>query len=92
MKTGILFLTLLLLLLSYNTNAQTFNDNNDEQENTHRDRTNNFTVQRLIIINDNNEVLMSREEYVWATPSLVYTERQYLKDGLDILASAYLRY
>ncbi|MFD2561614.1 NUDIX hydrolase [Aquimarina rubra] len=58
-------------------------------QNSHQPPTHNFTVQRLIIINDNNEILMSREENVWATPSLIYNKRQYLKEALDSLSNAY---
>lgn len=55
----------------------------------HQDPTHNFTVKRLIIINDNNEMLMCKEKYVWASPSLVYSERQYLTEALDSVANAY---
>ena len=55
----------------------------------HQDPTHNFTVKRLIIVNDDNEMLMCKEEYVWATPSLVYNERQYINEALDSVANAY---
>jgi len=55
----------------------------------HQDPTHNFTVKRLIIVNDNNEMLMGKEEYVWATPSLVYNKRQYINEALDSVANAY---
>lgn len=58
-------------------------------ENEHQSPTHNFTVQRLIIMNDANEILMMREESVWATPSLIYTKQQFLKEGLDSLSNAY---
>jgi len=60
-----------------------------ESQAQHQDPTHNFTVKRLIIVNENNEMLMCKEEYVWATPSLVYNERQYTKEALDSVASAY---
>lgn len=59
------------------------------QNNPHRDPTHNFTVHRLIIVNDQHEMLMIREQHVWATPSFVYHERQYVKESLDSLARAY---
>ncbi len=59
------------------------------QSNPHRDPTHNFAVHRLIILNDNNEILMCREKQVWATPSYVYKDRQYIKESLDSLAKAY---
>ena len=55
----------------------------------HEDPTHNFTVKRLIIINENNEMLMCKEKYVWATPSLVYNGRHYVKEALDSVANAY---
>ena len=59
------------------------------QNNPHRDPTHNFAVHRLIIVNDQHEMLMSREQHVWGTPSFVYRERQYVKESLDSLARAY---
>ena len=32
---------------------------------------------------------MCKEQWVWATPSLLYSERQYIKEGLDSLSNAY---
>jgi len=60
-----------------------------ESQSQHQDPTHNFTVKRLIIINDNNEMLMCKEQYVWATPSLIYNERQYTKEALESVANAY---
>ncbi len=67
--------------------ASFFNCN--QMKGQHEDPTHNFTVKRLIIINDNNEMLMCKESYVWATPSLVYNERQYITEALDSVANAY---
>ncbi len=61
----------------------------DNPQNSHRNPTHNFSVQRLLIINDNNEVLMAREDHVWAPISFLYDQRQYLKEGLDSLANAH---
>ncbi len=58
-------------------------------QNVHQDPTHNFTVQRLLIVNGNNELLMCREQSVWAPPSLIYDQRQFLKEGLDSLSNAY---
>ncbi|MBW1297284.1 NUDIX hydrolase [Aquimarina litoralis] len=57
--------------------------------NEHQSPTHNFVVNRIIILNEQNEVLMSREENVWATPSFVYDKRQYVKEALDSLSTAY---
>jgi len=59
------------------------------EQNGHTDPNPNFTVQRLIILNDKNEMLMCREENVWTTPSFIYNKPQYLKEGLDSLSIAY---
>ncbi|MEM1359139.1 MAG: hypothetical protein AAGF89_13110 [Bacteroidota bacterium] len=49
----------------------------------------NFTLQRLIILNDQQEMLMSREDSVWAMPFLLYQDRQHVKEGLDSVANSY---
>lgn len=59
------------------------------QNNPHQGPTHNFVVHRLIILNDQGQMLMCREQHVWATPSFIYKERQYVKEALDSLASAY---
>ncbi|SEM01376.1 hypothetical protein SAMN04487910_3914 [Aquimarina amphilecti] len=76
MKTIVTLCVVMLCLLSCNNDG-------------HQDPTHNFVVQRIIILNEKNEILMSREENVWATPSLVYNKRQYLKEGLDSLLNEY---
>ena len=58
-------------------------------QSTHRDPTHNFTMQRLLILNDKGEMLMCKEDYVWAPPSGMYSQRQYVKEGLDSIAQAY---
>ncbi|MEM9929934.1 MAG: hypothetical protein AAF840_08960 [Bacteroidota bacterium] len=60
-----------------------------EQEHVHGAPTHNFTVHRLLIINDQNEMLMMREQHVWAPPSHLFDQRQYIREGLDSLAAAY---
>ncbi|MEL6923611.1 MAG: hypothetical protein AAFO94_06135 [Bacteroidota bacterium] len=55
----------------------------------HQKPTHNFTVNRLLIVNDNDEILMCRDQHVWATPSFLYTHRQYVNEALDSLAGAY---
>ncbi len=60
-----------------------------QNENVHQDPTHNFTVYRLIILNDKNEMLMSSEESVWAAPFLLFNQRQFLQEGLNDLAKSY---
>lgn len=61
----------------------------EENENSHTAPTHNFTVERLIILNDNNEIFMGREQDVWGAPSFPFNERQYVKESIDSLANAY---
>jgi len=49
----------------------------------------NFVINRVLIVNEKNEILMIREQSVWATPSYKYSERQYVKESVDSLANAY---
>ncbi len=58
-------------------------------QNMHRDPTHNFTMQRLLIVNENNEILMCKEDYVWAPPSGMHSQRQYIRESLDSIAHAY---
>ncbi|MFD2823948.1 NUDIX hydrolase [Lacinutrix iliipiscaria] len=76
MKKQIIILLAIFCLLSCNRNE-------------HQDPTHNFTVQRLIIINDYNEILMSNQKDLWFTPSLVYNKSQFIKEGLDSLSNEY---
>jgi len=69
MKTRILILTLAASLFSAYNYAQ---ESNEEAQNVHQDPTHNFTLHRLIVLNDKNEMLMNREDYVWAPPSSIY--------------------
>lgn len=79
MKTHLI----LLMMIGFISYAQ------EEQQSSHQAPTHNFTVQRLIIINNKNEILMAREQHVWAPPSLLFNERQYIKESLDSLSKAY---
>lgn len=76
MRVSAIFSLIMLSLLACN-------------QNPHQDSAHNFTVQRLIILNDKNEMLMCREESVWATPSFIYDKRQFQKEALDSLSNAY---
>lgn len=60
-----------------------------QQQPQHWEPTHNFTVKRLIILNDKNEILMGKVESNWYTPSLVYDQRQYIRESLDSLSNEY---
>ncbi len=60
-----------------------------QNENSHTAPTHNFTVERLIILNEKNEIFMTREQDVWGAPSFSFDKRQYVKESIDSLANAY---
>ena len=82
MKTNFFLAVLGFSLFFNHSNAQNSQD-------AHRDPTHNFTMQRLLIVNDKNEVLMCKEDYVWAPLSGMYSQRHYIKESLDSIAEAY---
>ncbi|MEM6895357.1 MAG: hypothetical protein AAF554_16800 [Bacteroidota bacterium] len=86
MKTRILILTLAAVLFSAQNHAQ---ESDEEAQNVHQDPTHNFTLQRLIVLNDKNEMLMNREDYVWAPPSAIYDKREYVNESIENLASTF---
>ncbi len=49
----------------------------------------NFIVNRVLIVNEQDEILMVMEQDVWAAPSFLYNKRQFLKESIDSLANAY---
>jgi hypothetical protein len=51
-------------------------------------KTDNYTIQRLIIHNSKGEILMQRNKFGWFTPSIRSNENQSLREGLDSLATA----
>ncbi|MEN1785571.1 MAG: hypothetical protein AAGF77_10565 [Bacteroidota bacterium] len=55
----------------------------------HQDPTHNFSMQRLIVLNENNEMLMVRESYVWVPPALLYDKQEYVLENLQRLAKDY---
>jgi len=61
----------------------------NKEQNAHVEPTHNFTVNRLIVLNDKGEVLMGKEEGNWYTLSHVYNERQFIKECLDSLSNEY---
>lgn len=58
-------------------------------ENHHAEPTHNFTVKRLLIFNNQKEVLMVKEADHWYSPSMLYNDRQFVKEGLDSLANTF---
>lgn len=47
----------------------------------------NYTIQRLIIVNGNEEILMLKNKFGWHTPALRSNDNQSIKESLDSLAS-----
>jgi len=60
-----------------------------EEEQGHWNPTHNFTVQRLIILNDQGEMLLGRQDHVWASPALIFDERLYSNESMENLAKKY---
>lgn len=58
-------------------------------ETEHQPPTHNFTVMRLLIVNEQNELLMGQIDSNWYAPSLVYNQRQFIQESLDSLSAAY---
>ncbi|WP_109436036.1 MULTISPECIES: nuclear transport factor 2 family protein [Aquimarina] len=54
-----------------------------------KNKIDNYTVQRLLIFNENNEVLLQNNEYGWSTPGIRNNTRQSIKESLDSLASKF---
>lgn len=78
MKFTLLFLCILIFITSCKTD-----------EHQHSEPTHNFTVNRLLILNENNEILMGKEAGMWFTMSHIYDKRQYIKESLDSLANSF---
>ena len=87
-----IFILILVTLFNITTQAQLNqssheNDHSEEQEeSTFVKPDGNFSVHRLFIVNDNDEILITDD---WFTPSFIHSERQYLTEALDSLATAY---
>jgi hypothetical protein len=48
-----------------------------------------YTIQRLIIYNNNGEVLLEKHKNGWMTPALRHSSRTTIKEGLENLASEF---
>jgi len=48
-----------------------------------------YTIQRLIIYNQNNEILLEQNEFGWMTPALRHNSKETIKDGLMKLGSEF---
>lgn len=77
------------LLITFFIACFSFVNAQEEVSEGHWDPNSNFAVMRLIVINDNNEMLLLLDENVWAPPSFIFRERQYIKEGLDSLSAAF---
>jgi len=65
-----------LVFLSLNTNAS-------------ENGIDSYTIQRLIIINPEGEVLLEKNAFGWMTPALRHNSKKSIKDGLDNLAAEF---
>ncbi len=62
---------------------------NDQEQYNHLEPTQNFSVNRLIILNDKNEMLMGKEEGNWYNPGEVYIEPQFVMESLTAITDKY---
>lgn len=61
---------------------------NTANETNHSEPTHNFTVDRILIINEKNELLLGREQNVWAAPYTTFNKRQFINESIDSIANA----
>ncbi len=85
MKNIITLIILLLMIVSCGKKLQ----NNNQAQYNHLEPTQNFTVNRLIILNEKNEMLMGKEKGHWYNPGDVYIESQFVKESVNSLAGKY---
>ncbi|WP_426485215.1 NUDIX hydrolase [Flavobacterium sp. 2] len=50
-------------------------------------KTDNYTVQLLIIFNDKKEILMMRNQFGWHTPAMRSDKPQAIRESIDSLAA-----
>ncbi len=81
-----LFFLIPFLLIStiYSSSAQS--DDTPKEEIPHYLRKDNFTVLRIIIMNEDNEVLMIGGKDWWGMPYVNFTKRQFVNEAIDSLA------
>ena len=56
------------------------------EEIPHYERKDNFTVLRVIILNAENQILMTNDQGYWGMPWVNLTKRQFLNEALDSMA------
>ena len=49
----------------------------------------NYTIQRLVVTNDNGEILIYKGKNYWMTPALRHNQNESIKEGLENLAQSY---
>jgi len=79
--------TLLALATIVSCTAQT--TETTTKEIPHYLRKENFTVLRVIIMNDDNQILMVGGEDWWGMPWVNLTKRQFVKESIDSMAVEY---
>jgi len=55
----------------------------------HYERKDNFTTLRILILNDENQVLMCNDQGYWGMPWVNLTKRQFLNEAVDSMAAEY---
>ena len=57
-----------------------------KEEIPHYLRKDNFTVLRVIIMNDKDQILMTNDQGFWGMPWVNFTKRQFVKEAIDSMA------
>lgn len=83
---ALISITFFILILFTSCQGQSETVNADENI-PHFLRKENFTVFRLIILNAENQILMSNDQGHWGMPSVNLTKRQFLNEAIDSTAS-----
>ncbi len=81
-----LFTLIVVVLASHFISAQDTTKTIKKQEIVKK--ADNYTIQRLLVFNNNKEILLEKGQNGWMTPALRSNENQSLKEGLDSLAKA----
>ena len=88
MKSFSYILIPLILILSTDI-CQAQLEETATEEIPHYLRKDNFTVLRVIILNEGNEVLMCNDQGFWGMPWVNLTKRQFINEAIDSMAHEY---
>lgn len=85
MKSIVVKIFALLLLVVFISCDEQINEK-PQEEIPHYARKDNFTVLRVIILNSENQILMTNDQGFWGMPWVNLTKRQFVKEAIDSMA------